>query len=102
MKITFSLITLIILSGFQAKSQTNLQEDKCKSLAKQCTSCHIKSSNKSDSGLTNIRKVRTLDWIYNFTRNPFEFSKVNSDARKILQKYGGVLMTSFTSMSKIN
>ena len=100
MKAILFIVITIILFAFQAKQPNNIQVDKGKSLAKQCINCHVKSSNGLDSGLTNIRKVRTFDWIYNFTKNPIRFSKKNVEAKTIIDKYKPTIMASFPLLTK--
>ncbi len=100
MKAILSILIVIILFAFQENQPNNIQVDKGKLLANKCINCHVKSSNHLDSGLTNIRKTRTFDWIYNFTTNPLKFSKRNLEAKKIIDKYKPLVMVSFPALTK--
>jgi len=86
------ILALIILS-FQTKK---LEKNKIgKKLAASCTNCHLAYDSNVGPTLLNIRKRRSLDWIYQFTINPMKFVSENSQAREVFNKYNRVQMTAF-------
>jgi hypothetical protein len=99
MKILISILISIPFVAFQPHQHPNKQIDKGKQLAKSCLPCHLATKEFTGPPLKRIRKIRSMDWIYQYTQNPPLFISKNKKAKALQKKYGSV-MTAFSFNKK--